>query len=131
MFEREDLTKIIVKYSLAIYICSMGIVFFLAKDYKPYLTGLTFGTIISILSFKLMEVTGKKAILKDPQGAYKYTLLNYFLRMVIYFVILLVAAIADYINFPMTVLGLLNVRLVITILTLVDKHKSDRGKESL
>lgn len=128
MFEKENLTTIIIKWAAILSVLLMGIIFFLVDNYKPYIMGLLFGTLVSILSFKLLESTGKKAVMKSPKRAYRYTLSHYFLRYIIYFVVLLVAALADYLDFSMTVVGLLMVKLIITILTFVDKSK--KTKES-
>ena len=126
MFEKENLTTIIIKWTSILCLVLMGIIFFVVDNYKPYILGLLFGTLMSILSFKLLEATGKKAITKSPKSAYRYTVSHYFIRYFLYFAVLVVAALADYLNFSMTVLGLLMVKLVITILTFVENSKKTK-----
>lgn len=99
----------------------IGISAFAFKDPKPIITGYIFGAIISILGFKLLHNTINKAVEMTPSRASGYSMAHYFLRYIIYFVVLGVAALADYMNFPATILGLVMVRIVIMVSGIFDK----------
>ena len=103
----------IIKRVIIVYLCIIAILIFLIKGFKPIVLGFTFGTIISILGFKLLHNTINKAVSMSPDKAVMYSTVQYLLRYIIYFVVLSVGAIADYLNFPATILGLLMVKFVI------------------
>lgn len=99
----------------------IGISAFAFKDPKPIVIGYIFGAIISILGFKLLHNTINKAVEMTPSRASGYSMVHYFLRYIIYFVVLGVAALADYMNFPATILGLIMVKIVIMLSGIFDK----------
>ncbi len=66
-----------------------------------------------MLGFKLLDNTINKAINMTPEKANAYTVVHYMLRYLIYFVVLSISAIADYLNFPSTILGILIIKFVI------------------
>lgn len=102
-----------------------GIFAFGFKEPKPIILGLIFGSIISILSLKLMDNTISKAVRMSPGRARGYTIAHYFARYLIYFFVLLVAAIADYLNLFSTIGGLLTVKFVILLSNIFDKKLHD------
>ena len=89
---------------------------FLFKNPKPIVLGYIFGVIISMLGFKLLDNTINKAIKMTPEKANAYTVVHYMLRYLIYFVVLSISAIADYLNFLATILGILIIKFVIIFL---------------
>lgn len=91
----------------------IGVSAFAFKDPQPIAMGLIFGTLISILNFKLLDNTITKAVNMPPNRATSYTIAHYFARYIIYFIVLIVAAKADYINLLSTILGLFIVKFVI------------------
>lgn len=99
----------------------IGISAFAFKEPKPIVIGYIFGAIISILGFKLLHNTINKAVEMTPSRASGYSMAHYFLRYIIYFVVLGIAALADYMNFPATILGLIMVRIVIMVSGIFDK----------
>lgn len=99
----------------------IGISAFAFKEPKPIVIGYIFGAIISILGFKLLHNTINKAVEMTPSRASGYSMVHYFLRYIIYFVVLGVAALADYMNFPATILGLIMVKIVIMLSGIFDK----------
>lgn len=99
----------------------IGIIAFIFKNPKPIILGYIFGAIISILGFKLLHNTISKAVEMSPGRATAYSTVHYMLRFAIYFVVLLVAALADYLNFPAAILGLLMVKIVILGSGIFDK----------
>ncbi len=94
---------------------------FVFKNPKPIVLGYIFGTIISILGFKLLHNTINKAVDMPPGKATAYSTVHYMLRYFIYFIVLGVAALADYLNFPAAILGLLMVKFVILGSGVLDK----------
>lgn len=103
----------VVKRTSIISLFIIGIAAFVFKNPKPIVLGYIFGTIISILGFKLLHNTINKAVDMPPGKATAYSTVHYMLRYFIYFIVLGVAALADYLNFPAAILGLLMVKFVI------------------
>lgn len=115
---------IIIIYKRVLYISLFIVGLSLILFSKPYsiVLGYFFGVIICILMLKLLDNTINKAVRMSPAKASGYSMFHYFLRYFIYFIVLCVAAIADYLSFPATVIGLLMVKLVIFMSTLFDKN---------
>lgn len=103
----------VVKRTVIISLLIIGISAFIFKEPKSIILGYLFGTIISILGFKLLHNTINKAVNMSPGKATAYSTAHYMLRYFIYFIVLGVAALADYLNFPAAILGLLIVKFVI------------------
>lgn len=99
----------------------IGSIAFIFNNPKPIILGYIFGAIISILGFKLLHNTISKAVEMSPGKATAYSTLHYMLRYAIYFMVLSVAALADYLNFPAAILGLLMVKIVILGSGIFDK----------
>ncbi|MDR7869483.1 MAG: ATP synthase subunit I [Tissierellaceae bacterium] len=115
---------IIIKIYKRVIVLSFIIVGFslvLFSDSNPIILGYVFGALISMIALKLLDNTINKAISMSPNKASAYSMFHYFLRYFIYFVVLSVAAIADYLNLAATILGLLIVKFVIFISTIFDK----------
>lgn len=117
----DSVFKKIYKRTLIVSFFIIGISFFMFDRPQEIVQGYVFGTIISVLGFILMERTLNRAVKMNPGKASGYTVLHFFLRYIIYFVVLLIAAIADYLNFPATVLGLLIIKFTILFSTFFDK----------
>lgn len=118
-------SDIIIKIYKRVVIISfflIGISFILFSDPNPIILGYIFGTLISMVSLKLLDTTINKSIRMTPAKASAYSMVHYFLRFIIYFIVLAVSAIADYLNFPATVLGLLMVKFVIFVSTIFDRN---------
>lgn len=131
MFEDKVISQVI-KRAIALSLIIVGFLALILKNPKPYVLGMVFGSSINILCFILMGITTKKAVLMEPSKAYGYTLGNYFVRYIIYFVVLFIAAKADYINFVTTILGFFMIKIVILSGAILDsikksiKHKVTR-----
>ncbi|WP_077369530.1 ATP synthase subunit I [Anaerosalibacter sp. Marseille-P3206] len=113
----------IIKLTIAISIVIVGLLAIFIKDAKNYILGMIFGSSISVLSFILMGITTKRAVHMDSSRAYGYTVRNYFLRYLIYFIVLFVAAVADYLNLFTTILGLFMIKIVILSGAIYDNIK--------
>lgn len=103
----------IIKKTVVYSLIIIGIMFIGIKDAKPYVLGFIFGTTIGILGFKLIEKTTEKVVAMEPSKAYGYSIFHYFIRYAIYASVLVIAALADYLNFLTAVLGLLMIKIVI------------------
>ena len=93
------------------------------KEAKPYALGLIFGTSVGILTFMLMGKSVERAVTMDPDRAYSYTIRQYFLRMFIYGIVLVIAALADYLSFLTVAIGLLMIKTVIVSMAIWDYLK--------
>lgn len=118
---KDPVLRKVYKRTLIISFFIMGICFFIFDDPKNIIQGYLFGSIISVFGFILMERTLKRAMKMNPGKASGHTMLHFFLRYIIYFTVLIVAAIADYLNFPATALGLSTIKFVILFSTFFDK----------
>lgn len=117
----NDLVFKVVKRTAIISLLIIGITAFVFKEPKPIILGYIFGAIISILGFKLLHNTINKAVEMTPGKATAYSTAHYMVRYFIYFIVLGVAALADYLNFPAAILGLLMVKFVILGSGIFDK----------
>ncbi len=117
----NDLVFKITKRVSIISLLIIGSIAFIFKNSKPIILGYVFGAIISILGFKLLHNTINKAVEMSPGKASAYSTVHYMLRYLIYFIVLLIAALADYLNFPAAILGLLMVKIVILGSGIFDK----------
>ena len=86
---------------------------FLIKTPLPFLLGLIFGTIISILNFRLLALTIEKAVKLEPGKAQTYTASRYMIRYFIVGIVLYVSIKANYINVLGTAIGMLTLKFVI------------------
>lgn len=122
MLDDKVISKII-KLTIAISLVIVGLLAFFIEEPKVYVLGMIFGSSISVLSFILMGITTSKAVKMEPSKAYGYAVRNYFIRYIIYFSVLLVAALADYINLFTTILGLFMIKIVILSTAICDNIK--------
>ena len=118
----NDLILNIGKRVMVLVLLLSGVFAFAFKEPRPIILGLIFGSIISILSLKLIDNTITKAVKMTPSKATGYTIAHYMARYIIYFIVLLVAAVADYLNLFSTIGGLFTVKFVIIISTIIDKN---------
>lgn len=109
----NDLVFKILKRTTILSFFVIGFSMFLFKNPKPIMLGYIFGTLISMLGFKLLNDTINKAVLMKPSRASRYSTLHYILRYFIYLIVLTISILADYLNFPATFAGLLTVKIVI------------------
>ncbi|MBN4050674.1 MAG: hypothetical protein COA82_04710 [Alkaliphilus sp.] len=83
------------------------------KEPMPIIMGLVFGTIISILNFRLLYLALKKAVNLPPHKAQAYASSKYFMRYVVTGVVLFVAIRAENINVLGTIFALISIKMVI------------------
>ncbi|RKD31528.1 ATP synthase subunit I [Thermohalobacter berrensis] len=110
----------VVKRVSYISLVIVGIFFFVFDKPSIYIYGFVFGVLINILNFRLMSLTLSKAVKMPKQKVMPYVVANYIARYIIYGIVLTVSAIADYLNFYTTILGLFMVKIVILSDTFYD-----------
>lgn len=86
---------------------------FLIKPPLPFLLGLIFGTIISILNFRLLALTVEKSVKLEPSQAQTYAASRYMIRYFIVGIVLYISIKADYINVLGTIIGIITLKFVI------------------
>lgn len=100
----------------------IGLMAILFSSPKAIILGYILGTLVSVVSFKLMGNTVSKAVSKEPSKATTYTSSHYMLRLGIYGLILFVAAKADYLNILSTAFGLTMIKNIIVFSTIFNKN---------
>ncbi|PID82776.1 MAG: hypothetical protein CSB15_01625 [Clostridiales bacterium] len=120
---------LIAKYSVVLSIIATIIVCIFFKNPIPIVLGLWFGTLISILLFYELALTISKAVQMNSAKASTYTSLKYFLRFLVYAVVLFVAAKNKNLNIYATVFGILSVKVSIYFQNLVVNKKFKRKEE--
>lgn len=103
----------VIKRVLILTLLIIGVFFLVFPEPKPYIYGIIFGASINVLNFRLMSLTLEKAVKMSQNKIMPYVMGNYMVRYLIYGIVLTISAIADYINFYSTVLGLFIVKIVI------------------
>lgn len=104
------------------------LIFLFSGNVKASILGYVFGVIISMLVFLLLKESVEKSVRLDPDKASRYATGQYFVRMLIQGVVLIIAAKADYLSFLTVVLGLLMVKIVITLSSILDRDYLRRKK---
>ena len=104
-----------------------GVLIVVLKDPKPAVLGWIFGSLIAMAMFKLMYFTLLRALDKPEAQAARYTGIHYLLRFILYAVVLIVAAKAEYLSLVGTFFGLLSVKYVILLRNMFDYLRSKKG----
>jgi len=120
MSETWDLRMKIYKYTLIVAAIVAGISFFFVDGYIKFLTGLVFGTLISMLNFGLLAKTVEKAVTMDPEKAKVYMSSRYSIRFFLYGAVIYISVVADYINVLGTIVGILNIKGIIYAINIFD-----------
>lgn len=87
--------------------------FFLCTEPMTWVKGYIFGGLIGILNFLLLGNTIYKASTMHPAKARVYTGMNYYIRLLITAIVILIALKADYLNAISVVIGLLLIKQII------------------
>ncbi|MCC5909657.1 MAG: ATP synthase subunit I [Clostridiaceae bacterium] len=103
----------IIKGVLIVNGCIAIIGLLLISPALPFLIGLLFGTIISILNFRLLYLTVNKAVTMREAQAKIYAASRYMLRYFVVGIVLYISIKADYINILGTILGIITLKIVI------------------
>lgn len=118
----KDLIQKIFKRVLIWSVLVIILIFFFKKDVKAGILGYIFGVLISMLNFLLLKQSVERSVKMNPANASRYGKTQYFIRMMIQGLVLIIGAKADYLDFLMVVLGLLMVKIVITLSNVINKN---------
>ncbi|MDO5707639.1 MAG: ATP synthase subunit I [Andreesenia angusta] len=121
----QDYVRTIIKRSLLLIFIGCLIAFIVFRD-SSYVLGILFGGLINILSFKIIEISTKKIVNMPENRARTYATINYFIRFIIYGIVLVIASKADYIDFISTIIALFTVKIVIVSDSVYDTFKIKR-----
>ena len=124
MFKDENIADTIIKRTIVLSLIIIGIMFIGMKNPKPLVLGYIFGVSVNILTFKLMEKSVERAVTMEPSKAYGYSVKQYMIRYLIYAIVLVVGALADYLSIFTVVLGLFTIKIVILSLAVIDQIKN-------
>ncbi|ADL13710.1 ATP synthase subunit I [Acetohalobium arabaticum] len=80
--------------------------------------GLIVGSVMSIINFHLLALSLTKAVKYKPINAGAYVFINYILRYILWFAVFYIALKRPDVNLLTTVLGMLTVKIVITIINI-------------
>ncbi len=120
-----DVAKFVVLFD----IIATAIMFLFFQDGMALFLGLIFGSLVTLLMFVELAITIQKAVNMEASKANAYTTSKYYLRFIIYGVVIFVSIKAPYINVIGTVIGLLSVKVIIYITHIIVKKKSIRKEE--
>lgn len=111
----KDICERITKSSF-IVTCVIAIVFAIAiDDWKPWVSGTFFGSMFSMLNFRLLALTLERAVSKGPRKARNYAMSRYMVRYILTGIVLFVGFRAPYIEVVGVIAGLLIVKAVIFV----------------
>ncbi len=108
-----DLQLKLAKGVLILNLIIAGISYFIFDAWVPFLTGLLFGTIISLLNFRLLFLTLEKSVRMTPSRAQSFVTSRYLIRFLLTGFVLLISFKADYINVIGTIIGLISFKFII------------------
>ena len=106
---QKEIVKYVILFNMAAGLAGSIII----RPIIPYLTGLLFGTLISLLNFRLLYLTLDRAVTMTPGKAQKYVTARYLVRYALIAAVLLVSIKSTDINALGTVIGLLMIKPVI------------------
>jgi ATP synthase I subunit len=113
-----DLEKKIYKNIAIVTILVAILLAILLKDPRPFVYGLVFGTLISVLNFRALALTIEKAVHMSPERAQAYATSRYFLRFIINGLVIFISIKADYIHVVGTIIGMFTIKFVIFVTNL-------------
>jgi len=123
MNEVRNLQRQTIKYAVIGTVITAILLLVVFDDPNQYVLGLLFGSAIGILNFMELAKTLSRAVELSPDKAQGFTTRKYFLRYVIYGVVLWVSIQADYIHVLGTIVGLMQIKVVLLTTNLFnDKH---------
>ena len=103
----------IYKYTILLMILIIICFVIFIPDPLPFILGLIFSTLISMLNFRNLALTMKKAVNMTPRRAQVYASSHYFLRFFITGIVLYISIRAEYLHLFGAVIGLLLIKVVI------------------
>ncbi len=113
MYKVTELLLNIYKWLAIMFFVIAGVAVLFIRNYMPFVLGLTFGIIISALNFLQLALTLKKSVQMTPKRAHTYAAMHYYIRFIIYGVVIYVSIKVPNINVLGTIIGLLLIKVVI------------------
>ena len=83
------------------------------REPLPFILGLVFSTLISMLNFRNLALTMEKAVQMSPRRAQAYASSHYFLRLFLSGAVIYVSIKADYLHVLGAAIGLVLIKVVI------------------
>lgn len=117
----NDLVKKIAVRTALLSVVLIGIIFFIYPEPKKYILGYIFGTLISVLTFMLLKNTVVRSVRMEPERATRFAAIQYFIRMIIYLITIMVGAIADYLDLVTVIVGLMSIKITIYLSAIFDE----------
>lgn len=123
MNDVKKLTMHIIKITaiVAIGISFLSVIFI--SNFKPFIFGIIFGSLLGILNFYDLYLTLTKASTMNSGNASNYASFKYVIRYVFMGIALLVSIKATYINVIGTIIGLVLIKIVVLITNLFNDKK--------
>ncbi|NLK21824.1 MAG: ATP synthase subunit I [Epulopiscium sp.] len=114
---------------LILQILGIGIIvgvigLFFVDEPLPWIKGLAFGIIFSILRLRLMDISVKRSVRMAPQKARNYAIAQYMIRYVLTAIILMIAVLEPSISFLGVVSGLLTLKASTYLMIIGEKKKN-------
>lgn len=112
----------VLKSSTGFVLVGSFLLFLLFRSQLSIGLGFLLGGLVSLLNFYLLCKTAQKSIEMHPEGAKRYTLLNYILRYAIYGLTLYVGGIILKWPILSVAIGLFSVKIIILIRQIVGRN---------
>lgn len=129
MNDVRHITFRIVKIDVAILLILIGLSIIFANNIEAQVKGYIFGGLIGILDFIILGKTISKAVVMPQRTAVIYIRVNYFVRLLIKGIVVVVSIKADYINVICVIIGLLLIKHIILVDNLLGKKRKASRKE--
>lgn len=108
-----EIQKKVIKGQMILLMINCGLALMLIPSPRPFIIGLVFGTLISLLTFRLLALTVEKSVRMAPARAKRYATSQYITRWIIKGVVIYVSIQAEHIHELGTILGLLSIQPVL------------------
>lgn len=123
MFKISDVNKALIKSIIILGFIGFGIGAFFVQEILYYGLGVIIGTLTSVVKVIFLEKALDKAVGMKPQDAENYTRLQYSARFFLTIVVIVIAAIAPFINMIGVLVGLVLVHPAVYLTNLLRKEE--------
>ncbi len=124
MKKSERTIRLVTIWALILTFITTVLLFFSVKDPKPYALGFLVGGLVSVLNFRLMVMTLNKSIRRSAESAVSVVSSNYYLRYLIYGLVLVLAVMQGSMNYVAVAAGFLVVKAVVILSVALGSHKT-------
>ena len=119
----ERTIRIVTTWALVLTFFTTILLFLIMKNPKPFALGFLVGGLVSVLNFRLMVMTLNKAIRRSAGNAVTVVSSNYYLRYLIYGLVLIIAVKQGSMNYVAVAAGFLVVKAVVIVSVILDSFK--------